>query len=87
MGEPGELLVDDLQGAAFRRLIRARVAIGPQLAKTPRTIGARLDARIADLQEMRRGLDDFERRHAEDLTAEASPTFLAMDPRFREASP
>ncbi len=55
--------------------------IGPHLAERLRAAGARLDARIAELQELRRRIDGFEARHAAQLSGQAGADFRAEDPR------
>lgn len=45
--------------------------IGPRLAERLRTARARLDARIAELQRMRRRIDEFEATHHAELAGRA----------------
>jgi MerR family copper efflux transcriptional regulator len=56
--------------------------IGPHLAGRLRDVRARLDERIAGLQDLRRRIEDFETIHAADL---ASDGFRAQDPLSRSA--
>jgi MerR family copper efflux transcriptional regulator len=51
--------------------------IGPHLAGRLRDVRARLDERIAGLQELRRRIEDFETSHAAELAGDG---FRAQDP-------
>ncbi len=59
--------------------------IGPHLAERLCSVRGRLDARIAELQDLRRRVDDFEREHPAQLAGQAASDFRAEDPRYRGA--
>jgi MerR family copper efflux transcriptional regulator len=57
--------------------------IGHHLDQRLRAVRARLDARIAELQDLRRRVDDLEARHRAELADRPGADFRAVDPRFR----
>jgi DNA-binding transcriptional MerR regulator len=81
------LTVAEIRDLAGIYLGRTDPPIGPQLAERLRTVRARLDDRIAELQEVRRRVDDFERCHEEVLAGRTGSDFRTTDPRFRDHGP
>jgi len=49
-------------------------------------VRARLEARIAELQQLRQRLDDFEASHQAELGCHGGADFRASDPRFKSTS-
>jgi MerR family copper efflux transcriptional regulator len=64
-------------------LARPDQPIGPHLAERLRGVRARLDARIAELQQLRQRLDAFEASHQAELGCHGGADFRASDPRFK----
>jgi hypothetical protein len=60
--------------------------LAPHLAERLRGVRARLDARIAELQQVRRRLDDFEASHRAELDSQSGTDFRAGDPKFNATS-
>ena len=81
------LTVAEIVDLAGVYLGKPDLPIGPQLAERLRTARARLDDRIAALQEVRRRMDDFEACYGEELTDRTRSGFRAADPRFRDDGP
>jgi MerR family copper efflux transcriptional regulator len=89
-------VIGDLRGlgltvAEIRQLAGVYLAqpdqpIGPHLAERLRGVRARLDARIAELEALRRRVDDFEARHQAELRCHAGADFRAGDPRSSSSS-
>jgi MerR family copper efflux transcriptional regulator len=80
------LTVAEIRELAGVYLARPEQSIGPHLAARPRAVRARLDARIAELQQIRQRLDAFETSHRAELECQGSADFRASDPRFRSRS-
>jgi hypothetical protein len=64
-------------------LARPDQPIGPHLADRLRGVQARLDARIAGLQQPSQRLDDFEASHQAELGCHGGADFRASDPKFK----
>jgi MerR family transcriptional regulator, copper efflux regulator len=56
---------------------------GPRLAELLRASRARVDARIAGLEQMRRRIDDFETAHPAELAGHTPDVRWTDDPRMR----
>jgi MerR family transcriptional regulator, copper efflux regulator len=80
------LTIAEIRQLAGVYLARPDQPIGPHLAEQLRGVRARLDARIAELQQIRRRLDDFEAGHQAELTCHGGADFRAGDPRLRSRS-
>jgi MerR family copper efflux transcriptional regulator len=76
------LTVAEIRELAGVYLGRPEEPIGPHLADLLGRVRARLDARIAELQELRRQIEAFEAAQAPAL-AGAGTDFRAADPRSR----
>jgi DNA-binding transcriptional MerR regulator len=76
------LTVAEIRELAGVYLNRPDQPIGPHLAERLRGARARLDARIVELQQIRRRLDAFEAAHRADLGCHGGADFRAGDPRF-----
>ncbi len=76
------LTVAEIRDLAGIYLGQPNQPIGPHMAERLRAVRARLDARIADLQEMRRRITDFEAGHEEELAGRTGSGFRAQDPRL-----
>jgi len=76
------LTVAEIRELAGIYLNRPDQPSGPHLAERLRRVRARLDARIAALQEMRQRLDDFEASHRGELGHHGRADFRDGDPRF-----
>ncbi|MGW5051446.1 MerR family transcriptional regulator [Actinokineospora sp. NPDC004072] len=76
----GQLRGLGLTVAEIRELTRTDSPIGPQLAQLLRRSRARLAARIAELQQTLRRIDDFEATHQAALAGQGGPCWLG-DPR------
>jgi MerR family copper efflux transcriptional regulator len=57
--------------------------IGPHLAERLQAVRARIDARMAELERLRRSIDEFEALHRAALAGAAGSDFRAADPRHR----
>ncbi len=77
------LTVAEIRELAGVYLSRPDEPIGPRLAERLRGVRARLDARIAELQQMRQRIDKFEASHQAELGCHAPADFRAGDPKFR----
>jgi len=64
-------------------LARPDQPIGPHLARRLQCVRARLDARIAELQQVRQRLDAFEANHQAKLRCHGGSDFRAGDPKFK----
>jgi MerR family transcriptional regulator, copper efflux regulator len=77
------LTVAEIHELAGVYLGRPEEPIGPHLADLLRRVRARLDARIAELQDLRRRIEEFECAQAVALAGTAGADFRASDPRSR----
>jgi MerR family copper efflux transcriptional regulator len=77
------LTMAEIRELAGVYLARPVQPIGPHLADRLRGVRARLDARIAELQQLRQRLDDFEASHQAELGCHGGADFRASDPRFK----
>jgi DNA-binding transcriptional MerR regulator len=75
------LTVTEIRELAGVYLARPDQPIGPQLADRLRCVRARLDARIAELQQVRQRLDAFEASHRAELDFRSGADFRAGDQR------
>ncbi len=75
------LTVADIREIAAIYLTRTDQPIGPHLAARLYAAQARIEARIAELQELRRRIDNFAAAHAAELSGSAGADFRADDPR------
>ena len=57
--------------------------IRPHLAERLQAVRSRIDARMAELERLRRSIDEFEALHRAELAGAAGPDFRATDPRYR----
>jgi DNA-binding transcriptional MerR regulator len=80
------LTMAEIRELAGVYLARSNQPIGPHLADRLRGVRARLDARIAELQQLRHRLDDFEASHQAELDCHGGADFRASDPRFKSRS-
>jgi DNA-binding transcriptional MerR regulator len=80
------LTVAEIRELASVYLNRPDQPIGPQLAERLRGVRSRLDARIAELQQVRQRIDDFEASHQAELACQGDADFRAEDPKFRSTS-
>lgn len=81
------LTVAEIRELAGVYLNRPDQPIGPELAERLRSVRARLDARIAELQQMRQRIDDFQASHQAELGCHGQADFRAGDPRSRSRVP
>jgi DNA-binding transcriptional MerR regulator len=79
------LTVAEIHELAGVYLGRPDEPIGPHLADLLRRVRTRLDARIAELQELRRRVEEFEATQAPALAGAGAADFRAADPRSRTA--
>lgn len=77
------LTVDEIRAIANVYLEQPDHPIGPQLAERLRAARARVDARIAELQALRRRIIEYEAAHAAELDERDTADFRAGDPRSR----
>ena len=77
------LTMAEIRELAGIYLARPNEPIGPHLADRLRRVRARLDARIAELQQLRQHLDDFEASHHAELACHGGADFRASDPRLK----
>jgi MerR family transcriptional regulator, copper efflux regulator len=76
------LTVAEISEVAGVYLARPDQPIGPHLAERLAGARARVDARIGELQELRRRLDEFEAAYAAELAGKSGGAdFRASDPR------
>ncbi len=80
------LTVAEIRELAGVYLTRPDQPIGPRLAERLRGVRVRLDARIAELQQMRQRIDQFEASHQAELGCHGQADFRAGDPTFRSRS-
>ena len=80
------LTVAEIRELAGVYLARPDQPIGPHLAERLRGVRARLDVRIAELQQVRQRLDAFEASHRAELGRHFGADFRAGDPRFKSTS-
>jgi DNA-binding transcriptional MerR regulator len=76
------LTVAEVRHLAGVYLNRPDQPIGPHLAERLREVRLRLDARIAELQQVRQRLDDFQASHQAELTGHSGADFREGDPKF-----
>lgn len=57
--------------------------IGPHLAERLRAVRGRIDAQIAQLQQVRQRIDEFETAHPDELRGRSGADFRDNDPTFR----
>jgi DNA-binding transcriptional MerR regulator len=81
------LTVAEIRELAGVYLNRPDQPIGPHLAERLRSVRARLDARIAELQQMRQRIDAFQASHQAELGCQGQADFRAGDPRSRSSTP
>jgi MerR family copper efflux transcriptional regulator len=81
------LTVAEITDLAGSYLGKPDLPIGPRLAERLRIVRARLDDRIAALEEVRRRMDDFETCYEDELAGRSGSDFRATDPRFRPDRP
>jgi len=77
------LTIAEIRELAGIYLNRPDQPIGPHLAERLHRTRVRLDARIAELQQIRRRLDAFEASHQAELGCHGDADFRAGDPRLR----
>ena len=75
------LTVAEIRTLACVYLDRPSEPIGPHLAERLEAARVRLDARIAELQALRRRIDEFEASHRERLSGRTEADFRDDDPR------
>jgi MerR family transcriptional regulator, copper efflux regulator len=80
------LTVAEIRELAGVYLGRPEEPIGPRLAERLGAVRARLEARIAELEGLRRRIDDFQRDHQAELGCHDGADFRAGDPRSGVAS-
>ncbi len=80
------LTVAEIRELAGVYLARPEQPIGPHLADRLRRVRARLDARIAELQQVRQRLDAFEASRQAELGCHGGADFRAGDPKFNSTS-
>ncbi|MBJ7597968.1 MAG: MerR family transcriptional regulator [Candidatus Nephthysia bennettiae] len=78
------LTVAEIREVASIYLARTDQPIGPDLAERLAAARARIDARIGELQKLRRRLDEFEAAHTAELAGEGGADFRAGDPRSQQ---
>ena len=61
--------------------------IGPHVARRLGAVRARVDAGIADLQQVRRRIDEFEITHPAELALHGHSDLGSADPRSRAVGP
>jgi MerR family copper efflux transcriptional regulator len=79
------LTVAEIRELAGVYLGRPEEPIGPHLADRLRRVRTRLDARIAELRELRRRIEAFEASEAPALAGTGGADFRAADPRSSRA--
>ncbi len=79
------LTVAEIKEIAGIYLGRPDEPIGPHLAGHLRAARARIDARIDELQQLRRRIDEYETTHAAELSGHADSDVRSTDPRWRAA--
>lgn len=57
--------------------------IGPHVARRVRAARSRINARIEELEQLRRRIDEFETARAAELAVDRDPDLRATDPRSR----
>src|SRR5437016_9507206 len=77
------LTVNEIRELAGVYLDRPDQPVGPHLAERLRAVRARIEGRMAELQDLRRRIDDFEVAHAAALAGGGGANFRGGDPRFR----
>ncbi len=80
------LTVAEIREIAGIYLGRPDQPIGPHLAGRLRAARARVDARIDELQQLRRRIDEYETAHAAELAGHSDAALRARDPRSRGAA-
>jgi DNA-binding transcriptional MerR regulator len=79
------LTVAEIRDVASVYLARTDQPIGPHLAERLASARARVNARIGELEELRRRLDAFEAAHTAELAGQGGTDFRSTDPRSLEA--
>jgi len=77
------LTVAEIKEIAGIYLGRPDEPIGPHLAGHLRTARERIDARIDELQQLRRRIDEYETTHDADLSGHSNSYVRSTDPRWR----
>jgi MerR family transcriptional regulator, copper efflux regulator len=77
------LTVAEIQEIASIYLGRPDEPIGPHVAAHLRAARARIDARIDQLQQQRRRMDEYETTHAAELAGHTDSDIRSTDPRSR----
>jgi MerR family transcriptional regulator, copper efflux regulator len=77
------LTMAEIRELAGVYLARPDQPIGPHLADRLRGVRARLDARIAELQQVRQRIDAFEASHRAELGCYGGSDFRASDAKFK----
>ncbi len=80
------LTVAEIRELAGVYLNRPDQPIGPHLAGRLRGVRARLDAQIAELQQVRQRIDAFEANHRAELDSRSGTDFRTGDPKFNSTS-
>lgn len=76
------LTLAEIAALAGVYLERPHEPIGPHLAEQLRAVRSRIDARIAELEQARRRIDEFETAHADELRGRSGADFRDTDPTF-----
>jgi len=77
------LTVAEIREIAGIYLGKPAESIGPHLASRVRAARSRVDARIDELEQLRRRIDEFETTHAAELAGDSDSDLRATDPRSR----
>ncbi len=77
------LTVAEIREIAGIYLAKPDESIGPHLASRVRAARSRIDARINELEQLRRRIDEFETTHAAELVGNRDSAIRATDPRSR----
>ncbi len=77
------LTLAEIQDIASTYLGRPDEPIGPHLARHLRVARARIDARIRELQQLRRRIDAYEAEHPAALARHTDSQIRSTDPRSR----
>ena len=77
------LTVAEIREIAGLYLGQPAEPIGPHLAGRLRAARARIDARLDELQQLRRRIDEFESAHAAELAGHGDDDLASGDPRSR----
>ena len=77
------LTIAEIREIAETYLTQPGQPIGAHVAERLHAARARIDARIAELQSLRRRIDEFETAHEAELAGRGGADFRAADPRSR----